>query len=106
MPLIELEHIFDALKGFSRPIREGRETLNNIVHVGVKDRTESEVNIHALCMRTTKINEDPVRIQVVIKKDCEKIEEKIKNISCSCPAGASKEHCCKHAMAVLIFLEK
>ena len=103
-PFIELEHIFDALKGFTRPVREGRETVKNIVYIGISDKKTNVVTIQALCIRTTK--SDPVTIQVIIDKKSKNIEDKIKAISCTCPSGASKEHCCKHSMAVLIYLEK
>lgn len=105
-PLIDLEHLVDALQGFVRPLREGREAVNNIVCVGKKGEKESVVKVEALCVRTTKINEEPVKIEVEINKKSTKVNEKIVSILCSCPAGASKEHCCKHAMATLIYLEK
>lgn len=105
--IIELEHIFDALKGFVRPLREGREAVNNLVFVGVRENSQKIIKIESFCLRTTKINEDPVKIEVTInKQEKVSVDEKIMSISCSCPAGASKEHCCKHAMAVLIYLEK
>lgn len=64
------------------------------------------MKIEALYVRTTKINKDSVQIQEETDKKISKVEKKIKSISCSSPAGASKEHCCKHATATLIYLEK
>lgn len=106
-PLIYLEHIIDALQGFRRPLREGREAMKNIIIVGIRSKTAKAVHIEAACVRTTKINEPPVRINVSINPSkSASTEEKIQNISCTCPSGASKQHSCKHAMAVLLFLER
>ncbi|KAK3919964.1 Aspartate--tRNA(Asp/Asn) ligase [Frankliniella fusca] len=103
-PLIELEHIIDALKGFKRPVREGRLAVENLVCVGVRAQTQASVSVEALCVRATKIHDPPVVINVETDKKTEKVEEKIKCLSCTCIAGACKEHSCKHAMAVLIYL--
>ncbi|KAK3927632.1 Poly(ADP-ribose) glycohydrolase 1 [Frankliniella fusca] len=105
-PLLELEHVIDALQGFKRPLREGREAIGNLVVVGIRSRSKAEVTVEAHCVRTTKINENPVEIVVHIDLQTSRVEEKIKSISCSCPAGSSKEHCCKHGMATLLYLER
>ena len=34
-PLIEIEHLFDALKDYVRSLREGRETLCSLIYVGM-----------------------------------------------------------------------
>jgi hypothetical protein len=105
-PLLDLEHLFDALKGFKRPSSEGREAMKNLIVVGIKKSDAKCALVNALCVRTTKIDEDPLTISVLIDKKAKKIENKITEISCSCPAGASKEHVCKHAFATLLFLER
>jgi len=105
-PLLELEHIVDALKGFKRPVREGRLALENLIGVGVRDQNDDFASVEALCVRATKIHDPPVVIHVQIDKKAEKVEDRIKSLSCTCIAGACKEHSCKHAMAVLIYLEK
>lgn len=106
-PYLDLEHLADALQGFVRPSREGREVIQNLVVVGVKERLAGEVRIEALCVRATKIHDDPVKIQVCINTNNNvKVERKIKSISCSCDAGSSKEHVCKHGMATLMYLER
>ena len=58
------------------------------------------------CVRTTNFSEPPVTINVTVDKEAKTVSNRIKTISCSCPAGSSKEHVCKHAMAVLLELEK
>ena len=59
-PLIELEHLADALKGFKRPSCEGREVIKNLVVVGTKRNTSREALVEALYLRTTKIDELPL----------------------------------------------
>lgn len=44
MPLIELEHLFDALKLFVRPLREGREAVSNFIFVGIKVKKNCHEN--------------------------------------------------------------
>ncbi|KAK3918305.1 tRNA dimethylallyltransferase [Frankliniella fusca] len=107
-PLIEIEHLVDALKGFSRPLREGRLAVANIVDpVGVRpSKSKRYVDVEAMVIRTTKINEPSVLVKIQIDKEATKVEDKIKSLSCQCPSGACKEHSCKHAMAVLIYLER
>ena len=106
-PLIDLEHVIDALQGFKRPMREGREALKNLVVCGIASKTQQEVKIEALCIRTTKISEPPLNIKVTINPSTNVIiKEKIVSIFCNCPSGASKEHSCKHALACLLYLER
>ena len=63
-PLIELEHLFDVQKGFAPPLRDGRQAVVNIIEpVGVKPTsTPRFAQVLAECLRTTKINEDPLKI--------------------------------------------
>ena len=65
-PYIEFEHITDALQGFVRPHREGREAVRNLICVNVKCKTNEEVTIVAFCVRTTAVNDDPVEIEIII----------------------------------------
>ena len=106
--LLEVDHIVDALQGFARPLAEGRLVVSNLLYVGIDPvkTTGSIVGIEALCLRATKVNDDPVVITVSIDKEATKVEEKIRTVTCSCKSGASKEHVCKHAMATLLHLEK
>jgi len=48
-PLIEIEHVFDALQGFKRPLREGREARKNIICVGITKKKAKEVMVEGLC---------------------------------------------------------
>lgn len=106
VPLLELEHLFASLKGFIRPLWEGREIINNLIYVRVRESDDCMVEIEALTVRTTKIQEVPVKIEVSIGKKSKEIDKTFSSISYTCPAGASHKHCCKHAMATLIYLEK
>ncbi|XP_034254974.1 uncharacterized protein LOC117653424 [Thrips palmi] len=106
-PLIELEHIFDAFRGFGRPLKEAREALTNLVVVGIAAKTAKEVTVEALYVSPTKISEPPHKINICVQTSAKvKVEEKILSISCSCSSGSSKARCCKHAMACLIYLER
>ncbi|XP_034238938.1 uncharacterized protein LOC117643889 [Thrips palmi] len=105
-PYLELEHICHAQQGFLRPLVEGRLAVENIVTIGVKSRRGNEVEIEAIVVRSTNINKDPVTVNVCIMYKEAVVEKRIKDISCTCPAGACKKHCCKHAMAVIIHLER
>ena len=105
-PFLELEHLIDALKGFSRPSAEGREAIVNLVCVGTRLNDNERAVVEALCIRTTKIDDPPVKINVVIDKKTKNVEEKIREISCGCRAGASKLHVCKHAFATLLYIHR
>ena len=74
--LIELEHIFDALQGFQRPLREGRDALTNIIYMEKSsDQKKSEVKVEALCIRTSSINEEPAVIRIFINKNSKAVED-------------------------------
>ncbi|KAK3920208.1 Trigger factor [Frankliniella fusca] len=105
-PLLQLEHVFDAQQGFVRPLIEGRLAIPNIVSVGVKSRRGDLVEIQAIVVPSTSINKDPFIVEIFINKKESVVEKKISEISCTCPGGACKSHCCKHAMAVIIHLER
>lgn len=105
-PFLELEHIFNAQQGFLRPLQEGRLAVENIVNIGVKRRRGNEVQIEATVVRSTNINKEPVTVDISIMYKEALVDRRIKDVSCTCPAGACKSHCCKHAMAVIIHLER
>lgn len=62
--VIKLKHSVDAVQGFVRLLCEGREAVNNLIFECVKGETESAIKVEAVCVRTTKIHEDMVKIEV------------------------------------------
>ncbi|XP_026285705.1 uncharacterized protein LOC113211528 [Frankliniella occidentalis] len=105
-PLLVLEHVFHAQQGFLRPLAEGRLAVENIVSIGVKSRRAELVEIQAIVVPSTNVTKDPFTVEVSINTKEAIVEKKITAISCSCAGGACKKHCCKHAMAVIINLER
>lgn len=89
-PFLELEHLIDALKEFSRPSAEGREALANLFCVGTRVNNKEKVVVEALCIRTTNIDEPPVKINIIMDKKKQK-KSKIK---------LKKSHA--HALPVLL----
>lgn len=105
-PFLQLEHVVDALQGFLRPLVEGRLAVENIVSIGVKSRRDDVVDIQAIVVPSTNVTKDPFTVEIAITVIEDVVHKKIKSVSCTCPGGACKTHCCKHAMAVIIHLER
>lgn len=60
-PLLELEHVIDASKGFKRPVQEGREAIQNVIMMGVKDWSRGVVHIEANCSQEHENTKEPDR---------------------------------------------
>lgn len=105
-PFLQLEHVFDAKQGFERPLAEGRLAVENIVDIGVKSRNGDLVYIQAIVVPSTNVTKDPFTVEICINTAETPVEEKIVSVACDCPGTGCKAHCCKHAMAVIIRLER
>lgn len=86
----------------SRCIYEGQAVLNagHIILYGITEKTESQVNVFALCLKSSGLKDIPHELKAIFLMNNDK-NISIKSLICSCKAGNSSR--CKH-VAALLFL--
>lgn len=97
---ISLADIVRYLDGAHRPIREGENLLKSghVLRVGVKCYAGTGAVILGFVVQTSNIRGAPHEVTIDFK------DRKKWSCKCSCKAGLG--HKCKHAIAVLLYIQR
>lgn len=101
--IVEIFELIKYVNGGSRPFEEGCRVLNSnhILLCGLCSTNNNVDKYFALCLQSTALNDYPHEINVEISMQN---NIKIINAHCTCQAGNSGR--CKHAVGVLLFLNR